>query len=1348
LTEIRHCPQCRTALPPGAAEGFCPVCEFRRALTTPEESSGKAGCPETAAAAPTLSDLKKIRYFGDYELIEEIARGGMGTVFKARQVTLNRVVALKLISSGVLTSHDNIKRFKAEAEAAAGLDHANIVPIYETGEHDGQHFFSMKLVAGQSLAQRISRRRLNRPHPGPLPRGDGESSSALSEVGTRADCRQRPAAVPSPGGEGRGEGEQEQIPLSVQECASLLVTIARAVHFAHQRGVLHRDLKPSNILLDAQGEPHLTDFGLAKFLQKDSTLTHTNAVMGTPAYMSPEQARGDTKAVTTAADVYGLGAILYETLTGTPPFAGGTSLETIRQVLEQEPRRPSIFNPEVDRDLETICLKCLEKEPGKRYASAEELAAELSRFLRGEPIKARPVSAPEQFWRWCRRRPVSAGLAAALIVVFLLGFGGVLWQWQRAERNARSEALQRDAARGSLRRLELDRAEGLFTDGEPSRALAYLARLLRQEPTNRIAAERLMSALTLRQFCLPATPALRHRKDTADSVTNRTSRFLGITRLHDEIRAANFSPDGEWIVTAGKDGTARVWDSHSGEQIHQLRHANEVLWAEFSPSGNRVLTTSLDHTARLWNPATGEIIGAPLAHARSVLHGTFSPDGRMAATVERDGIVSLWNADTGEAISNPFTTNRGTYFVTFSPDSTRVLLVGTSARVIDTTNGSTRAVVPHLFDTDGEVAPALFTRDGRYIISADTTEFNFWAVATNRTPMFRFQHDSSVNFASARPDGRVIATTSWDSTARLWDVVSGKSFAPPLRHPSRLLGAQFNPDGHTLLTACRDRAARLWDARAARLMAEPAWHEGEVSMAQFSPKSAQFVTIADGRAAYLWEPRSGQPHGIVLRAGNVWHAVFSSDGRRVATATQQGDVQVWDATTGDPLTEPAHGETYLECIEFSPDGKQVAASSLNSTVRIYDAASGQIVMRPLRTPGSAYFVRYSPDGKRLIAACRGAVAMVWDVATGSNIFRLKHEDRVNYAEFSPNGKWIVTASWDGTARLWEAHTGKPSATFRHEAEVVWARFSHDSQRVATGSRDKTVRIWQVATGRTVTQPLQHADELESRRCLDFSPDDGSLATAANNVVQLWDTRTGEPSAPPIRLAGAVRSVRFSPDGQRLVTACKDGSAQLWDVMTGHALSDRMQHESSVRYAEFSADGKRVLTASSDGTARVWDVIKAPSPVPAWLPQLGEAVAGQRIEERETGVVVPVEELYRLRQRLSTNAMPDFYHHWAQWFFADATARTVSPLMTLTVSQYVDQCIRHNILASLSDALRISPTNAVVLARLAWRYVEPATTNETALAEANYLSLRALQFAPANREVQEIRTRIAEKLRPH
>src|SRR6266404_1763627 len=407
------CRECGKSIPADSPGGFCAQCLLGLGLNA---ESGELGAKssETAPAAdetptpasPALTPFPgtKLRYFGDYELLEEIARGGMGIVFKARQISLNRLVALKLISAGALATEDLVKRFKAEAEAAASLSHPNIVPIYEIGEHQGQHYFSMGLIEGPNLREAFSQ-------------------------------------IRNPKSEIRNESRW---PLNTS--AKLVSTIARAVHYAHQRGVLHRDLKPSNILLDAQGEPHLTDFGLAKLIQKESTFTHTHAVLGTPAYMSPEQARGEAKDVTTAADVYGLGAVLYETLTGSPPFAGGTSMETIRQVLDQEPRRPSIFNPEVDRDLETICLKCLEKEPSRRYGSAEAFADDLDRWLRSEPIAARRVSNYERVKKWVRRRPAIAALGTlSLISLLALAIGSTVAAFRIAAAK-KAEAEERKTA--------------------------------------------------------------------------------------------------------------------------------------------------------------------------------------------------------------------------------------------------------------------------------------------------------------------------------------------------------------------------------------------------------------------------------------------------------------------------------------------------------------------------------------------------------------------------------------------------------------------------------------------------------------------------------------------------------------------------------------------------------------------------------------------------------------------------------------------------------------------------------------------------------------------------------------
>ena len=364
MSTVRVCRECGSPIPASTRDGFCPSCLIDLALEAPEKTAVGASLEHNFPNPAGQS-------FGNYELIEKIGEGGMGVVYKARQRSLNRVVALKFILSGSRASGAEIKRFRSEATAAATLQHPNIVAIHEVGEHDGRHYFSMDYIEGKSLAEVI-----------------------------------------------RGT------PLAAERAASCVKTIAEAIHHAHQRGILHRDLKPANILLDASDQPRITDFGLAKHIQMDSGITVSGHVIGTPSYMPPEQALGKRLDIGPAVDVYSLGAILYDLLTGRPPFRADTPVDTLRQVVEAEPAAPQSLNPKVPFDLQTICLKCLAKEPGQRYASAQELADDLGRFLRHEPIQARPVGSLGRLWRWCRRNPAVAGISS--VAVSLLAAAALL----------------------------------------------------------------------------------------------------------------------------------------------------------------------------------------------------------------------------------------------------------------------------------------------------------------------------------------------------------------------------------------------------------------------------------------------------------------------------------------------------------------------------------------------------------------------------------------------------------------------------------------------------------------------------------------------------------------------------------------------------------------------------------------------------------------------------------------------------------------------------------------------------------------------------------------------------------
>jgi tRNA A-37 threonylcarbamoyl transferase component Bud32 len=552
----------------------------------------------TADASGDVNDSSlpkgtRVGYFGDYELLKVLGEGGMGIVYEARQLSLNRPVALKMFKASRFPSADEVRRFQNESEAVARLDHPNIVPVFEVGQYEDQHYFSMKLIAGESFDKRPK------------------------------DYLANPC------------------------CAAELVTkMAGAIHHAHQRGILHRDLKPANILIDSEGEPHVTDFGLAKRLEGDSELTRSGAILGTPAYMAPERASGKRGAVTTATDVYGLGVVLYALLTGSAPFGGDSVIDTLEQVRERLPEPPTKRNPRVPRDMEVICLKCLEKDPCQRYASADALAEDLRRWLAGEPIAARPVGNAARLWMWCRRNrvmAVSAGLVAASLV------GVALLSLLYADRQARLAVVERLRAAEQIQHAQKDAENAVRISAQSD----HLRKRTEDLTISLAELNRRIAEMNL---------------ERGQAACQEGQIGLGLLWMVESLRIATLAEDVVWKRVAL--ASLSRWQSLH-PRLMGLFDSGSVTTVALTRDGKTVLTSGLNaNDAQLWDTATGLPIGKRIEHPASA--AAFSPDGKAVITV-RDHEARLWDAATGLPIGKAFELDGAVFAVAFGFDGKTIL---------------------------------------------------------------------------------------------------------------------------------------------------------------------------------------------------------------------------------------------------------------------------------------------------------------------------------------------------------------------------------------------------------------------------------------------------------------------------------------------------------------------------------------------------------------------------------------------------------------------------------------------------------------------------------------------------
>lgn len=1182
MKKLTPCKECGKPIGPANQTGVCSSCLFgEQTVVSPEFIPSES---EQSINSP--------KYLKNYKIIETIARGGMGVVYLAEQTDLKRMVAIKMILKGDEASSEELKRFQSEAKSVASLSHPNIIDVYEIGEESGHHFFSMEYVDGGNLTDL---------------------------------CK---------------EG-----PLDGKKAANLILKVAKAIHYAHENGIIHRDLKPQNILLSSGEQiPKVADFGIAKNLEQMSLLTNPGTVMGSPSFMSPEQATGDWTNLKPQSDIYSIGAVLYYLITGRAPFKASSPAETMRQVLYSDPASPDLLNPDLDKDLNTICLKCLEKKPEHRYQSAQELAQDLLRYTEGKTIHAKPSSQTEKFAKWAKRNPLSSGLAVGLVVVGVLGFGGILYQLNKTKK-------------------ALDEVSDLRLKEQTARAPKMDARLF-FSASNQVTSARLIS----KNNRILSTD-LGHGVTLWDVSKNKKVFDLnghdgvvaGSVISKDGSRAFTFSydtftqnpkldPDGEKIYSSRShrygDQSVIVWDLDSGKQIGKVTINKQITSMDLSPDESTLAIGDWDGNLYLYNTddfkqkSKTRVFGSCV----SLVRFNNSGDKILASSEGIRYNKTLTKNGGGGSTSTAYEPNMAICY------NVSDLSEAFSLKNISQSNSFLRNFLVH--DNQNSHCKAIWSPDGKYIATGSRNLENcaIWRAEDGKLLHKLKGHSHSVLELNFSNNSQYLVTGAADQKAIIWEVESGEKFLELEGHSDVITDVTFSPNDNWVATASSDGSVRIWSSLSGVGLAVQSEHRSRVNSVEFSEDGLKVITSSMDGGIGIFDAAPFAEITKVLKTDSYKPLGFSfnSTGSHLISRGRYGQVNAWNL---NDFSSIKFDHSY-EKIPFKFDRQRylddVLHASINSegtkALVLFDSPHLTRInqLLPFSKPNKTVF-QYKP--LRLYDLKNGEV----ELGLPDKIYALKS------AALSPNGKFIVAG---GSSRIetqtrftglikngsssksekqptpiklyvWDAASGKVLHVIeKHEDDIIGIWFSHDSKSFLTSSF-KNSYIWSFDDLDNPVK-LQNKPYIQGLEFLDdkdhFIAFGGSVAglyslstgeekfkftlngqiagprfVAASNVnnivacldgtnrVYLCDLDNGQ-TVSEINIArGNLKTAAFSPDGKYLAFAGEDRIIHICDPISGKLIRNLEGHAQQVNHLHFSPDGFWLASSSDDYTVRMWPV---------------------------------------------------------------------------------------------------------------------------------------------------------------